>query len=327
MSNGSVSPMHIPLTYWEDSIDLDKVPSLLEYVYNLNDLSDTPSVQEYKKLKRIMKIMTRFYQKGSVSKRSQYEEACKQISRFKLEEQMIKDQIESIKPFPDSHPKKKVFLDNLATELESLQKASEPYQKKAAEYDALEKWSESIVLACQWLENTIEDYCNNNLALDHKLKIKELQDTNEMMTKHAKGLDEITFNLQESQDFFEASLDGRLRMFHQLEKCMLQAQLQAIEQPCYPSDNPRRVYIAEELRKDLEYVTEAMQEDPSKMQHKQRMRDMHRDFFRVLRWQRRKLKKLLGIEDIEPENQEELEATQKKAIVGMAACPFASKSG
>jgi hypothetical protein len=59
--------------------------------------------------------------------------------------------------------------------------------------------------------------------------------------QHAKGLDEITFNLQESQDFFEASLDGRLKRFHQIEKCMLEAQLQAIRK--FPADNDRRKYV------------------------------------------------------------------------------------
>ncbi len=58
----------------------------------------------------------------------------------------------------------------------------------------------------------------------------------------------------------------------------------------------------EELKKDLEYVRENMEEDPKKRQHKERMRELHRDFFRVLRWQRRKLKKTLGIDDIEPES-------------------------
>jgi hypothetical protein len=48
---------------------------------------------------------------------------------------------------------------------------------------------------------------------------------------YAKALDEITYNLQESQDFFDASLDGRLKNYHQLEKCMIEAQLQA---PIFP---------------------------------------------------------------------------------------------
>jgi hypothetical protein len=43
---------------------------------------------------------------------------------------------------------------------------------------------------------------------------------------YSKALDEITYNLQESQDFFDASLDGRLKNYHQLEKCMIEAQLQ-----------------------------------------------------------------------------------------------------
>lgn len=35
--------------------------------------------------------------------------------------------------------------------------------------------------------------------MDPKLRTKELDSNRELMLKHAKGLDEITFNLQESQ--------------------------------------------------------------------------------------------------------------------------------
>jgi hypothetical protein len=152
-----------------------------------------------------------------------------------------------------------------------------------------------------------------------------------MFVTERSGLEEITYNLQESQvhlslslclssflplplssvlsalrnlqDFFEASLDGRLRRFHQIEKCMIKGMLQAIRK--YPEDNPRRkvghlsVYLSlsrvhvctrrrrsdltirvqhveEELKKDLEYVEENMKEDPKRIQHKERMRAMHR---------------------------------------------------
>jgi hypothetical protein len=40
------------------------------------------------------------------------------------------------------------------------------------------------------------------------------------------GLEEVTYNLQESQDFFDASLDGRLHKYHEIEKNLIEAQLQ-----------------------------------------------------------------------------------------------------
>lgn len=36
--------------------------------------------------------------------------------------------------------------------------------------------------------------------------------------EYSVGLDEITYNLHESQDFFQASLDGRLKKYHNVEK-------------------------------------------------------------------------------------------------------------
>ncbi len=59
------------------------------------------------------------------------------------------------------------------------------------------------------------DYCNNNLEMDPKLRIKELDMNRELMAKHAKGLDEITFNLQESQvrAFFSFSFSQIFYLF------------------------------------------------------------------------------------------------------------------
>jgi hypothetical protein len=107
-----------------------------------------------------------------------------------------------------------------------------------------------------------------------------------------RGLDEITFNLQESQDFFEASLDGRLKQYQQLEKCMIEAQLQVLAK--YPESSQRRQVVETELKKDLQYITEHMQEDPKVTRHRQHMRQIHQDFFAVLKWQREHLIKLLA---------------------------------
>jgi hypothetical protein len=62
-----------------------------------------------------------------------------------------------------------------------------------------------------------------------------------------------------------------------------------------------------ELEKDLQYVAENMVEDPKTTQHRERMRSMHKDFYRVLRWQRKKLKASLGVADIENEGTQDAE--------------------
>jgi hypothetical protein len=71
---------------------------------------------------------------------------------------------------------------------------------------------------------------------------------------------------------------------------MIEAQLQSIRK--YPETNLRRKHVEEELLKDLEYVSNNMKEDPKVTLHRERMRDMHVDFFSLLKWQREKLLRL-----------------------------------
>jgi len=114
--------------------------------------------------------------------------------------------------------------------------------------------------------------------------------------KYRRGLDEVTYNLQESQDFFEASIDGRLQKYHQIEKCMIEAQLHVVQ--AYPETNLRRQYVESELMKDLEFVKSNMEDNPKVHRHRLRMQEMHKDFFALLKWQRLKL---LNILEKEPE--------------------------
>jgi len=102
-----------------------------------------------------------------------------------------------------------------------------------------------------------------------------------------KGLDEITHNLHESQDFFQASLDGRLTKYHTIEKELIQEQLEALKK--YPEDNARKIYITEELQKDLEYVNSNMVENPDSLRRKQKMLQNHQEYFQVLKYHREKL--------------------------------------
>lgn len=85
------------------------------------------------------------------------------------------------------------------------------------------------------------------------------------------GLEEVHLNLSESQDFFQASLDGRLRKYHQIEKVLIakkctliyaffqdiiEAQLKALEE--FPPVNPRKQQWDEELQKDLDFVSDSI---------------------------------------------------------------------
>ena len=104
------------------------------------------------------------------------------------------------------------------------------------------------------------------------------------------GLDEVVYNLRESQDFFAASLDGRLTRYHNIEKEIIETQLEAIRK--FPEDNPRRMYIENELLKDLEYVGSNMEESPETTARREKMLNSHNEFYLVLMYNKEKLESM-----------------------------------
>jgi len=221
-----------------------------------------------------------------------------ELEKLIIDEKMIKEQLEVLEQFPPFHPKKQSYEGELEQELESLNKQKGIFNEQKDKFEQLYTWSQGIVKSVRWLEKNLEEYCNQALGLT--LDMDPDKPSVEEYTAYKKGLDEITFNLQESQDFFDASLDGRLQRFHQIEKCMIDAQLQVIRK--YPESNLRRQAIEKELLHDLAYVTDNMQLDPKVNKHREKMRQIHRDFFAVLKWQREKLASL-GYGDANPKEE------------------------
>lgn len=251
-------------------------------------IDDTPTVLEYKRLRRVMRIMIKFYEDGSTNKADQADDVQFELNKVEADLKMVEAQLEALKPFP-SHPKKTAYETELVEEKENLVKMRNKFTAKVTELRGLHEWSLGIVDATKWLAAGLDDYCVNHLKLDvPNVKAIPLQKpTAELYKKYKKGLDEITENLQESQDFFAASLDGRLRKYHQIEKDIIEAQIKAIAE--FPPMNPRQQHIAEELQKDLDYVTENMKESPSGNSKRERMLSMHKDFVTVLHWFKDKL--------------------------------------
>lgn len=60
---------------------------------------------------------------------------------------------------------------------------------------------------------------------------------------------------------------------------MIEEQLEAVRK--YPEDNPRRIYVENELVNDLEYVNNNMNENPESIRRKQKMLQSHAEFFQV----------------------------------------------
>jgi len=175
-------------------------------------------------------------------------------------------------------------------ELDGLLQQKERFTTKQKDFHDLYQWSKSIVKVCEWLEMSLDDYCSKKMELPETIT-KNIRAppplTPDEIADFGKGLDEITYNLQESQDFFQASVDGRLKKYHNIEKQLIEAQLEVIRK--YPEDNARRQYIEGELLKDLEYVETNMIENPESVRRKNKMLQSHSEFFQVLKFQREKL--------------------------------------
>lgn len=96
----------------------------------------------------------------------------------------------------------------------------------------------------------------------------------------------------------------------------------------YPPISERRQHVESELEKDLEYVTSNMVENPEVRSHREKMQQMHKDFFAILKWQR---KKMLQILDNEPEkiigDVEQLKKDLEKMKLEAEEKAFKSKFG
>jgi len=276
-----------------------------ELKINVDEIGEVPSLKEYKKLKKVMAMITKFYHDGSEKKRQNFESTQEQLRKLEADLVMVDAQIAALdaKPTFKGHPKRKEYNRDLLAEREGLLKQKEAYEAKLKEFQQLYEWSKTIVKVCEWLESTLDDYCSKNLP-DFPARLKErLHPAPELTPDQAqhyfKGLDEITYNLQESQDFFQASVDGRLKKYHHIEAQLIEAQLAALS--AFPADSPRRLYIEEELRKDLEYVSGNMEENPESVRRRQKMLKNHQEFFKVLQYHKDKLKRagLIAVDTVE----------------------------
>jgi hypothetical protein len=251
------------------------------------DINDTPTMQEYKKLKRVMRIMIKFYEDGSSAKLDQAEAMEYELQKVETDLRMVDAQFEALKPFP-VHPKRTEYEKELLEERENLVRTRDRFKVKAEDFRKLYEWSLGIVDVTKWLFSGLDDYCVNHLKMDLDVTPTPLTKPSlEQFNKYKEGLNEVTYNLEESSDFFHASIDGRLRKYHQIEKDIVEAQLKAIEE--FPPMNPRKAHIEEELTKDLEFVKDNMKETPEAMAKRTRMLSMHKDFLSVLKWYREKV--------------------------------------
>jgi hypothetical protein len=270
-------------------MDGDHVESLLNYVFTDEDFDETPSIKEFKRLKRVMNVMVGFYVRGSEGKKEQRAKSEEELSKIIACEGMIHTQLEDLKNFPGYHPKRIYYEEELNYELKAMATQKEKIEKEFLKFEDLFQWSLGIVETMLFLEKNLASYAND--VLETNFEIEEIKVSVSDYLKFKKGLEEICFNLQESMDFFDASLDGRLEKYHEIEKEMIINQLRIVGS--YPEDNPRRQHVLDELHKDLEFVMKTMVVDDNVTRRRERMRKLHHDFFAVLKWQREKIIKIL----------------------------------
>merc|ERR1711879_251458 len=109
-------------------------------------------------------------------------------------------------------------------------------------------------------------------------------------------------------------------------------------------DSPRRMAEESDLEADKEFIEQNIKEgETSKKEWRRRMTELHKDFFVVLRWNRKKLKRMLGLDETleeekekpkeklsdtifgkegESDTEEKKETDKDSALFRMPTCPF-----
>eukprot|EP01089_Gocevia_fonbrunei_P002640 TRINITY_DN1255_c0_g1_i1.p1 TRINITY_DN1255_c0_g1~~TRINITY_DN1255_c0_g1_i1.p1 ORF type:complete len:336 (-),score=91.77 TRINITY_DN1255_c0_g1_i1:31-1038(-) len=245
-------------------------------------VDENPTMIEYRKIRRTQGIVTQFYKDGTNLKKEHYDTVTEEIKKLDTDVEMLDGQVKALDdPKFANHPKQKAFKRELAAERENLLQQRETLVARQTEYKGLMEWSQKIVEVCEWLEIALDDYCCSTIGLPLRKDVKPAPElTPEQKEAYSNGLDEIHHNLEESQDFFAASVDGRLHSYHSIEKEIVEALLKVVRS--YPESSPRRGAVEPELVQDLEFVESNMVVSDDGQKRREKMMAAHADFFKVL---------------------------------------------
>jgi len=64
--------------------------------FEIDEITDTPSVQEYKKLRRVMAMITKFDRDGSETKKKNWETMTTEVAKLEIDEAMAQAQVEAL---------------------------------------------------------------------------------------------------------------------------------------------------------------------------------------------------------------------------------------
>jgi len=253
-----------------------------------DDIDSITDEESYKKLRKVMTQITAFYEGGTNLKKGHYEQMQAEMAKLDVDKKMCEEQIAALNEAESlkQHPRSKGYVAQLEAEMENFGKQRKLFEDKLSEFEELWQWSTVIVKVCKWLELCLDHYANERLKLGLELEaLPKLSEDDK--TAYGKGLDEITYNLQESQDFFKASVDGRLKRYHEVEKAIIEAQLDVLAK--YDPENARTKHWGAELLLDLQGVEHLLEDDETKTARRKRMLSNHAAFLEVLKFNREKL--------------------------------------
>jgi hypothetical protein len=168
-------------------------------------------------------------------------------------------------------------------------------ESKKTEFFELHQWSGVINEVCRWLEDNLDAYALDVIPeLRGKIVPRPVQElTPEQVRQYSRGLDEISHNLKESQDFFQAGLDGRLRVYHRIERDIVAGQMEALRAAAPESE--RTAMLLAELQQDLEYVLGNDDDSREAVARREKMLRNHRAYLKVLQYHTDKLKVLVEL--------------------------------
>ncbi|XP_049849461.1 uncharacterized protein LOC126318701 [Schistocerca gregaria] len=271
-------------------MDVESAEELLDYVFTEKDFSLKPDHAEYQKLTRIMVIMTQFYRRGSEGKKAALDKEVSRLNTLDQDARMIEELLESIRGYSLDYPKRLEYEKSLKQSLEEVEKLRREVRAEEKKWRELYEWSCKIVETMDWIGGWLKEYSNTEFKTDFESVPEQQPLSVDLYRIYKRGLEEITYNLQESQDFFDASLDGRLTKYHQVNRDMIRAQLAVLER--YDGESAYRRALEESLLKDLEYIESHMEMGPRVVRVREKMREMHQDFFALLKWQRERMLRL-----------------------------------
>ncbi len=168
-------------------------------------------------------------------------------------------------------------------------------ESKKKEFFELHQWSGVINQVCRWLEDNLDAYALDVIPeLKGKIVARPVQElTPDQVRQYSKGLDEISHNLVESQDFFQAGLDGRLKVYHRIEKEIVEHQMDALRAAA--PESMRTAMLLLELQQDLDYVNSNDDDSREAVARREKMLRNHRAYLKVLQYHTDKLKVLVDL--------------------------------